>query len=116
MGRMRAATVTQPAIPSGREATAVESLTEQERTILGLMAEGCSNQAICQRLCLAPKTVEAHIRSVLTKLGVGMSPDHHRRVLAVLIYLRSFSDEHCQDAVPDGGSAADPVPTGRARR
>jgi DNA-binding NarL/FixJ family response regulator len=52
------------------------------------MAEGRSNQAICQRLYLSPKTVEAHVRSILTRLGLAATPDDHRRVLAVLAFLR----------------------------
>jgi DNA-binding NarL/FixJ family response regulator len=53
------------------------------------MAEGRSNQAICQRLFLSPKTVEAYIRSLFTKLGLDAAPDDNRRVLAVLAFLRS---------------------------
>ena len=56
--------------------------------LLGVMAEGRSNQAICQRLYLSPKTVEAYVRSVFTKLGLHQVSDDNRRVLAVLAYLR----------------------------
>ena len=52
------------------------------------MAEGRSNQAICQRLFLSPKTVEAYVRSMFTKLGLTAGPDDNRRVLAVLTFLR----------------------------
>jgi DNA-binding NarL/FixJ family response regulator len=52
------------------------------------MAEGRSNRGICERLYLSPKTVEAHIKHIFTKLGVDESTDDHRRVLAVLVYLR----------------------------
>ncbi len=52
------------------------------------MAEGRSNQAISERLYLSPKTVEAYVRGVFTKLGLHQAPDDHRRVLAVLAYLR----------------------------
>ena len=52
------------------------------------MAEGRSNQAICQRLYLSPKTVESYVRSVFTKLGLEMGADDNRRVLAVLAFLR----------------------------
>jgi DNA-binding NarL/FixJ family response regulator len=56
--------------------------------VLAVMAEGRSNQAICQRLYLSPKTVEAYVRSVFTKLGPAPGADDNRRVLAVLAFLR----------------------------
>jgi DNA-binding NarL/FixJ family response regulator len=67
----------------------LNELTEREREVLALMAEGRSNKAICARLFLSPKTVEAHVRHIFTKLGINESPDDHRRVLAVLAFLRS---------------------------
>jgi DNA-binding NarL/FixJ family response regulator len=67
----------------------IQELTEREREVLTLMAEGRSNQAICQRLFLSPKTVEAHVRSIFTRLDLPATPDDHRRVLAVLAFLRS---------------------------
>jgi len=57
--------------------------------ILSLMAEGRSNQAICERLYLSSRTVETHVAHIFTKLGLPLSTDDHRRVLAVLAYLRS---------------------------
>lgn len=66
----------------------LDDLTEREREVLGLMAEGRSNQAICDRLFLAPKTVEAHIANIFSKLELLPAPDDHRRVLAVLAHLR----------------------------
>ena len=66
----------------------LDDLTEREREVLGLMAEGRSNQAICDRLSLAPKTVETHIASIFSKLELLPEPDDHRRVLAVLAHLR----------------------------
>jgi DNA-binding NarL/FixJ family response regulator len=72
-----------------RPASALGQLTEREREVLALMAEGRSNKGICERLFLGPKTVEGHVRNIFTKLGLGESADDHRRVLAVLSYLRS---------------------------
>ncbi|MGH2658414.1 MAG: response regulator transcription factor [Actinomycetota bacterium] len=72
-----------------RERDSVEELTSREREILGLMAEGRTNQAICERLYLSPKTVESHVAHILIKLGLEPAADDHRRVLAVLAYLRS---------------------------
>jgi DNA-binding NarL/FixJ family response regulator len=72
-----------------RNRSPLERLTERELEVLRLMAEGRSNQAISSRMYLSPKTVEAHVRSIFTKLGLELAPDDHRRVLAVLTYLRS---------------------------
>jgi DNA-binding NarL/FixJ family response regulator len=66
----------------------LDDLTEREREVLALMAEGRSNQAICDSLFLAPKTIEAHIASIFSKLELLPAPDDHRRVLAVLAHLR----------------------------
>ena len=66
----------------------LDDLTEREREVLALMAEGRSNQAICDSLFLAPKTVEAHIANIFSKLELLPAPDDHRRVLAVLAHLR----------------------------
>jgi serine/threonine-protein kinase/serine/threonine-protein kinase PknK len=67
----------------------LDELTHREREVLGLMAEGLSNQAICDRLVLSAKTIEAHVRAIFDKLGLPPSVDQHRRVLAVLTFLRS---------------------------
>jgi DNA-binding NarL/FixJ family response regulator len=72
-----------------REANLLDELTERELEILSLMAEGHSNEGICKKLFLSPKTVETHVRHILGKLGIGETSDYHRRVLAVLAYLRS---------------------------
>jgi DNA-binding NarL/FixJ family response regulator len=71
-----------------REPSALDELTEREREVLALMAEGRSNDAISRQLFLSPKTVETHVRHILLKLGIGETADYHRRVLAVLAYLR----------------------------
>jgi DNA-binding NarL/FixJ family response regulator len=72
-----------------RERGPLDELTDREREVLALMAEGRSNQAICERLFVTPKTVEAHIANIFSKLELFPAPDDHRRVLAVLTYLRS---------------------------
>jgi DNA-binding NarL/FixJ family response regulator len=67
----------------------VDDLTEREREVLALIAEGRSNQGIAEVLVLSPKTVEAHIGRIMAKLGLDDTPDYHRRVLAVLTFLRA---------------------------
>jgi DNA-binding NarL/FixJ family response regulator len=67
----------------------VAALTERERNVLELMAEGRSNAGIAHKLFLSPKTVEAHVHAIFTKLNLAPAPDDHRRVLAVLALLRS---------------------------
>ena len=64
-------------------------LTEREREVLGLIAEGLSNRAIAARLFITERTVEAHSTQIFLKLGLSESPDWHRRVLAVLTFLRT---------------------------
>jgi DNA-binding NarL/FixJ family response regulator/class 3 adenylate cyclase len=67
----------------------LEQLTAREREVLELMAEGRSNQAIAERLFVTLRAVEKHVTSIFTKLGLPASTDDHRRVLAVLAYLRA---------------------------
>jgi DNA-binding NarL/FixJ family response regulator len=67
----------------------LRALSDREREVLGVMAEGRSNAAIADRLVVSGKTVESHIASIFTKLGLHDTPDDHRRVLAVLAALRS---------------------------
>jgi DNA-binding NarL/FixJ family response regulator len=67
----------------------VERLTEREREVLGLIAEGMSNKAIAARLFVTERTVEAHVTQIFQKLELPESADQHRRVLAVLAFLRA---------------------------
>ena len=65
------------------------ALTEREREVLAQIAEGLSNKAIASRLFVTERTVEAHSKQIFLKLGLQADPDSHRRVLAVLAYLRA---------------------------
>jgi len=79
-----------------RRGTAVDPLqplTERERDVLALMAEGRSNSAIAERLTVTLKTVESHIANIFSKLGLLGAQDDHRRVLAVLAALKGSSRE-----------------------
>jgi phosphoserine phosphatase/DNA-binding CsgD family transcriptional regulator len=73
-----------PALPSP-----LDDLSQRQLQVLELMAQGCSNLVVGQRLRLSSKTVEAHVRGLFTKLGLEQRADEHRRVMAVLMYLRS---------------------------
>ena len=72
-----------------RESGPLDELTEREREVLGLVAEGRSNGAIAEHLFLSRKTIDSHISQIFMKLDLRESPDDHRRVLAVLTFLRS---------------------------
>jgi DNA-binding NarL/FixJ family response regulator len=74
-----------------RAHSTLDELTRREREILGLMAEGLSNQGIGDRLGLEVKTVEGHVGQIFGKLGLEQDPDEHRRVRAVLEWLRAGS-------------------------
>ena len=71
-----------------REVDPLDTLTPRERDVLALMAEGRSNRAIGERLFLSPKTVEAHVSAIFSKLGIESAGDDNRRVLSVLTWLR----------------------------
>jgi len=71
-----------------RDNDPLAALSAREHEVLALVAEGRSNKAIGTQLHLADRTVEAHITQIFLKLGVDSSPDSHRRVLAVLTFLR----------------------------
>jgi DNA-binding NarL/FixJ family response regulator len=72
-----------------RAGSPLDELTPREREVLALIAEGRSNRAICAQLFVSPKTVEAHVHQIFLKLGLVDDPDEHRRVAAVLTYLRA---------------------------
>src|SRR6185436_6853927 len=67
----------------------LDDLTEREREVLGLMAEGLTDRGIAERLWVTPKTVETHVRHILRKLDLPEGTAHNRRVHAVLAYLRA---------------------------
>ena len=67
----------------------LEDLTAREREVLELMAEGRTNHAIAEQLVITDRAVEKHITSIFSKLDLTASSDHHRRVLAVLTFLRA---------------------------
>jgi len=75
-------------IGAPRPTSALDELSPREKEVLELMAEGRTNAGIAKRLWLTEKTVEAHVRTILMKLGLPMNSDDHRRVLAVLAWLR----------------------------
>ena len=75
-----------------REHDRLAELSQREREVLALMAEGRSNVGIAQDLYLSPRTVEAHVTSVFAKLGLEATDTHNNRVRAVLAYLRSAGD------------------------
>ena len=72
-----------------RERDSLDQLTDREREILALMAEGCSNLDIAERLGLSQEDVGEHVERIFAKLGLEPAADDHRRVLAVLTYMRS---------------------------
>jgi DNA-binding NarL/FixJ family response regulator len=72
-----------------RAAGPFDELTPREREVLGLMAEGRTNRAVASELYVSERSVERHVTSIFTKLGLPAGEDDHRRVLAVLAYLRA---------------------------
>src|SRR4051812_49402788 len=69
-----------------QRSSVLEELTPRELEVLGLVAEGCSNQGVAQRLVVTQRAVEKHVTAILGKLGLPPEPEAHRRVLAVLAY------------------------------
>jgi DNA-binding NarL/FixJ family response regulator len=87
-------TVVDPALVSqlldrARANTPLDQLTQREREVLSLMAEGLTDRGISERLFVTPNTVETHVRHIIGKLGLPATPADNRRVRAVLAYLRS---------------------------
>jgi DNA-binding NarL/FixJ family response regulator len=74
-----------------RRTDPLDKLTEREREVLALVAEGLSNRAIAARLFVTERTIEAHVKQIFLKLGLNTDPGSHRRVLAVLAYLRNMT-------------------------
>jgi DNA-binding NarL/FixJ family response regulator len=72
----------------GREGNPLDALTERERQILSLMAQGYSNDSICNQLVISRRIVESQVSTVFAMLGIVESPESSRRVLAVLAYLQ----------------------------
>jgi serine/threonine-protein kinase len=83
------ATIVARLIGRRRDPNPLVDLSERELEVLGLMAEGRSNHAIGDLLFVSPKTVESHVRQIFMKLALEETSDDHRRVLAVLAYLRA---------------------------
>jgi DNA-binding NarL/FixJ family response regulator len=67
----------------------LEQLTPREREVLALMAEGYSNSALAAQLVVTERAIEKHVTNIFSKLGFASEPDHHRRVLAVLMFVRA---------------------------
>jgi DNA-binding NarL/FixJ family response regulator len=74
-----------------RSGSPLDELTPREREVLAAMAEGKSNRGIAETLVVSEAAVEKHVTSILQKLGIGPTPTEHRRVLAVLTYIRNAS-------------------------
>jgi DNA-binding NarL/FixJ family response regulator len=71
----------------------LDTLSPRERDVLAAMAEGKSNNGISEALFVTEAAVEKHVTGIFQKLGLGPTPTEHRRVLAVLTYLRGSSDQ-----------------------
>jgi DNA-binding NarL/FixJ family response regulator len=82
-------TIVSQLIGRRRRVDPLAELTHREREVLSLVAEGLSNKGLAQRLFITERTVEAHVKQIFLKLGLAADPESHRRVLAVLAYLRA---------------------------
>ena len=93
-------TVIDPAVVDGylhREERRLADLTQREREVLARLAGGRSNAGIAQDLVISPRTVEAHLRTIFTKLGIESSAAENQRVLAVLRWLDAATDVPARD-------------------
>jgi len=88
-GRVIDPLVTEQLFAAVQAGNPIERLTDREREVLGLMAQGRSNAAIAGELYMSPKTVESHVRSIFTKLDLAENPEEHRRVTAVIRWLQA---------------------------
>ena len=82
-------TIVSQLLSKRRDAGPLDDVTPREREVLELMAEGRSNQGIAERLDISERGVQKHVTSIFDKLGIPAGTDDHRRVLAVLTFLRS---------------------------
>jgi DNA-binding NarL/FixJ family response regulator len=82
-------TIVSQLLSKRRDAGPLDDVTPREREVLELMAEGRSNQGIAERLDISERGVQKHVTSIFDKLGIAAGTDDHRRVLAVLTFLRS---------------------------
>ena len=82
-------TIVSQLLSKRRDRGPLDDLTPREREVLELMAEGRSNQGIAERLEISERGVQKHVTSILDKLGIPGGTDDHRRVLAVLTFLRA---------------------------
>jgi DNA-binding NarL/FixJ family response regulator len=90
-----------PALHLVRRPDPVAELTKREREVLGLIAEGLDNAAICAQLWIGAKTLERHVQNIFLKLDLPPAGGRHRRVCAVLAYLRSPLSRPVLEAVPE---------------
>jgi DNA-binding NarL/FixJ family response regulator len=84
-------TIVERLVDRAKSAGPIEQLSDREREVLGLIAEGLSNRAIAERLVVSLKTVETHVGQIFLKLGLRGETGEDRRVAAVLTYLRATS-------------------------
>ena len=82
-------TIVSQLLSKRRQAGPLDDVTAREREVLELMAEGRSNQGIAERLAISERGVQKHVTSIFDKLGIPAGTDDHRRVLAVLTFLRA---------------------------